>query len=805
MKSEVKLNIYPDEALNKLDFPILLETVKLLCRGSLGVEKLSRQEFLLEKDILYANIQQVVEFKKIIETDPFFPDSAFDELPFIEKLPILGLVLTEFEFVKLSKFLKTFHDILLFFAHKKRSEVYPYLEEVVKEVYWDKSLLKEINRVIDNEQEIVRESASHELGIIRRKILELEREQLVVFGKVLRRYKSQDFLAEQEEGVRSGRKVLAVRAEFKRSVSGIYYDDSASGNIAFIEPQETVALNNELVALRREERRELERILKLLTEYIRPYFKHFNRYSDILAIYDAARAKAYFAIETNSVAPKISQDGSYQLFGFRHPLLYINYKKKGRKVIENHLILEPNEKMLLISGPNAGGKSVVLKSTGLIQLMFQFGMMIPTYEGSILPIFKQLFIDIGDAQSIENDLSTYSSHLKNMKFFTENSTSETFVLLDELGHGTDPILGGAMAEAVLESLKEKNVYSIVTTHYANLKAWGARTEGVQNGAMSFDNQHLEPLYHLHIGSPGSSFTFEIAKKSGLQPSIIQAAKEKTGEQNKEMEMSLNEIHHEKQYVKGLRKALQLREKQVAQLQMTYEQLKRDLEKEKKKLLKDFKTKSLEEFNSMNRELEKMMREWKEDKNNKEKFLKTRRFIDQQRTELEKEPIVDIFSKSEEVAEIQIAEPIEIGRSVKLKEGVEIGEVIEIRKNKALVRFGMLTSLVQIDQLELVSQKKNNIPKTVVNTAQKMSEKAAFENQIDLRGMMKDEALKTLDLFLDKAVMYGYNNVRIIHGRGTGAIRKAVHFSLKTQPVVLDYRFELPEFGGDGVTLVNLKV
>ncbi|MCO5231457.1 MAG: Smr/MutS family protein [Chitinophagales bacterium] len=806
MRTEENFNVYPSEAINKLDFPILLEKLKLLCFGSLGVERLEHQNFIIEEEDLYANIQQVVEFKQIIETDNYFPVKGYDDLPFIDKISIIGAALTEYEFVKVSKALITFHDILSFFTQKKRSETYPYLETVIKEVYWDKSLLKEINRVIDDEQEIVKESASPELGIIRRKILELEREQLLVFGKVMRRYKSQGFLADQDEGVRSGRKVLAVKAEFKRSVSGIYYDDSSSGNIAFIEPQETVIINNELAALKREERREIERILKLLTEYIRPYLKHFRRYLDILSLYDAVRAKAYFAMETIAIAPKISKNGLYQLMGFRHPLLYLNYKKKGKKVIENHLLLEPTEKILLISGPNAGGKSVVLKSAGLLQLMFQFGMMIPAHEGSVLPIFKQFFVDIGDAQSIENDLSTYSSHLKNLKYFTDNSHQDTLVLLDELGHGTDPTLGGAIAEAVMESLRQSGTYSIVTTHYANLKAWGARTEGVQNGAMSFDNKHLEPLYHLHIGSPGSSFTFEIAQKAELNPSIIQSAKEKIGEQNKEMEMSLTEIQYEKQYVKGLRKALQQREKQVEQLQLTYEQLKKDLEKEKKKLLKDFKAKSLDNFNSMNRELEKLMREWKEDKGNKEKFIETRKYIDTQRAELEKEPVVEIFEKNEEIEHIEELLPIiDVGRSVRLKDGSEIGEVIEMRKNKALVSFGMMSSLVKIEQLEVVHQKKSNIPKAIINTAQKMSEKAAFENQVDLRGMMKDEALRSLDLFLDKAVMYGYNRVRVIHGRGTGAIRQAVHYSLKKQPSVINFEFELPEFGGDGVTLVDLKV
>lgn len=802
MNKEAVLSTYPEDVVRKLDFPVIREKLENLCRGSLGVEWVQNQSFSTDKEFLQLSIQQVVEFKQIIETDPYFPENGYDDLPFIGKIAITGAALAEYEFVKVAKFLGTFHDILYFFAQKKREGDYPALESVIKEVYWDKALMKEIDRVIDKEQEIVRETASPELGQIRRNILETEREQLSAFGKVVRRYRAQGYLAEQDEGVRNGRKVLAVRAEFKRSVPGIYHDDSANGTIAFIEPQETVLLNNELASLRREEKREIEKILRKLTEYVRPYLKHFKKYLEILSLYDATRAKAYFAIDLDAVAPVISHDGQYQLFQFRHPLLYLNYKKQKRKVVENNLILEPQDRILLISGPNAGGKSIVLKSAGLIQLMFQFGMLIPAHEGSVLPVFDQLFVDIGDAQSVENDLSTYSSHLKNMKHFTEKSNVETLVLLDELGHGTDPTLGGAMAESVMDELLRKGVYAVITTHYANLKAWGARTEGVQNGAMSFDQQHLEPLYQLNMGSPGSSFTFEIATKSGLNPVIIKAAKDKIGEQNKEMEMSLTEIQHEKQYVKGIRKALQQREKQVEALQQTYEQLKRDLEKEKKNLLKDFKAKALEEFNASNRELEKLMREWKEEKQDKEKFLQTRRFIDRKREEFEKAP-VDIHMGEAELPAIN-DDKIDIGSLVRLEDGAEVGEVKEIRKNKAVVAFGALTSLIQLDRLQPARQKKSHVPKAILNTAQKMSEKAAFDTELDLRGQMKDEAISNLEAFMDKAVMYGHHRVRVIHGRGTGAVRQVVHFILKKHRSVVNFEFESPEFGGDGVTLVDLK-
>jgi DNA mismatch repair protein MutS2 len=801
MIKEMELKTFPDDILKKLDFPTILEKLENLCRGSLGVENIQQQTFSNQTEWIQKAVQQVVEMKEIILNDANFPENGFDVLPFLGKISIQGASLAEYEFVKVAKFLNTFHDILNFFSSKKREGVYPALESLVKEIYWDKALMKEIDRVIDRDLEIVKETASPELGMIRRKMLEVEREQLSVFAKIVRKYRNLGYLADQDEGVRNARKVLAVRAEFKRSIPGIYHDDSSNGSIAFIEPQETVLLNNELTSFQREERREIEKILRQLTEYIGPYLKHFKKYLEILSIFDATRAKSFLAIEMNASAPIISKDGNYQLFHFRHPLLYLNYKKQKRKVVENNLILEVNERILLISGPNAGGKSIVLKSAGLIQLMFQFGMMIPADEGSKLLVYDNLFVDIGDSQSVENDLSTYSSHLRNMKYFTENSSPKTLVLLDELGHGTDPILGGAMAESVMDALLAKEVYAVVTTHYANLKAWGARTEGVQNGAMSFDQQHLEPIYQLNIGSPGSSFTFEIAAKSGLSSTIIQAAKSKIGEQNKEMELSLTEIQHEKQYVKGIRKALQLREKQVEILQKTYEQLKKDIEKEKKLLMKSFKEKALEEFNASNRELEKLMRDFKEDKQDKTKFLQTRKFIDQKREDFEKEHVAPI--ELQEVVE-EISGKMDIGSLVKLNEGAEVGNIVEIRKNKAVVSFGNFTSLVNLDKLQLATAQKSKTHQVVLNTAQKMSEKAAFNTNLDLRGKMKDEALSALDNFLDYSMMYGHHRVRIIHGRGTGAIRQAVHFSLKTQPSVLHFEFETQESGGDGVTVVDLK-
>jgi DNA mismatch repair protein MutS2 len=793
------LQLYPADAAERLDFSQILQRLIQYCKGDLGEELILRQSFSTDPQWIQLSISRVKEFKDILENDNFFPEQGFFSLPFLSRASVEGAALSEVEFIRVAKFLQTFHDILNFFSQKKRAGLYPHLEELIQDVYWEKDIIAEILRVIDVEKEQVKESASAELARIRRQIMEIDREQQSVFGKVLRHYRQKDVLAEQEEGVRNGRRVLAVRAEYKRSVPGIYHDDSANGNIAFIEPQETVNLNNEIVSLLRDERREIERILRQLTGYIRPFIHHFEAYQEVLAEYDAIRAKAILAISLSASAPEISRDRKLQLLQFRHPILFWSHMQQHKPVIDNTLHLTEHERFLIISGPNAGGKSIVLKSVGLLQLMFQFGMLLPVAEGSRFPVFKKLFVDIGDEQSIENDLSTYSSHLRNMKVFTDQADEETLILLDELGHGTDPALGGAMAEAVLEHLLRKQAFACITTHYANLKAWGARTAGVQNAAMSFDRKNLEPLYQLHIGSPGSSFTFEIATKSGLSPDIIEAARKKAGEQNREMEQSLTEIQHEKQFIKGVRKNLQLREKQLEMLVNNYEQLKKELERDKKKLLRNLKEQALEEFNKASRELENLMRNWKEDKQDKEKFLEARKFIDQQRASLEQveEAIPPTTTEVDQPSEIIV------GSLVRLEDGVQTGEVIELRKNKAVVAFGNTITRVDLGKLIAVHQPAKKIFAVVADTKERMAARSGFDINLDIRGLSREEALVALENFLDKALLMGLKHVRIIHGRGTGVLRQIVHHYLKHYPATKSYGFEGHPGGGDGVTVVDL--
>jgi DNA mismatch repair protein MutS2 len=455
---------------------------------------------------------------------------------------------------------------------------------------------------------------------------------------------------------------------------------------------------------------------------------------------------------------------------------------------------------MVISGPNAGGKSVILKSVGIIQLMLQFGMLVPVEEGSVMSVFNQLFIDIDDDQSIENDVSTYSSHLKKMRYFVLHADKRSMVLLDEMGVGTDPSLGGAMAEAVLQILNDNKTFGIVTTHFNNLKIFAAQTPGIQSAAMAFDRKELQPLYQLLPGQPGSSFTFEIAQKTGMPQQVIQLAREKTGENKIALDDTLSEMQVEKQFIRGIRKHVQKQEEQLGDLVRNYQQLKKELEKDKKKMQRDYQQKLLDLFNENSRELEKRMREWKEDRADKSKFEQVRTYIDIQRKELEIKLDEAMSLNNDENSGI-----ITVGSRVRMEEGLETGLVQEIKKEMTTVAFGNVLTRVKLNRLKIV---KDDEPEKKTYSLHKgtgsITEKSVFDLSLDVRGLMKEEAFVALENFMDRALMYGISKIKIIHGRGTGALRQAVHTYLKKYPYVKSFYPEQEQFGGNGITIVEMK-
>ncbi len=797
------MHLYPNNTLQKLDFPFILNELDNLCSGSLGKNLLQQQLFITDKVVLNQQLHLVKEVKDIIENDTQLPQYGFNELLFLQKLKIDNYYLDVKELIALYYALSATADVFRFFTPKARQQLYPFLSEKINTYHFELGLIASISKVIDIDKEIVKENATPVLAKVRKQIQDKIQEINAVFRRVLSHHKQQNILADTEETIRDGRRVLSVKAEFKRSIKGLITDESDNGNITYIEPNETLFLNNELTELYLDERREIHKILVQITAQIQPYKDTIESLQVLMAELDVVRAKAYFAVNFKCEMPQIAKDQQIYLNDFFHPILFHHHKKQHKLIVENTIFLDDKNRLVVISGPNAGGKSIVLKSIGLIQLMFQFGMLIPAKEDSTLAVYDNLFVDIGDEQSIENDLSTYSSHLTNMNYFLSKANNKTLVLIDEMGMGTDPALGGPMAEAILENLHKKNIFGVVTTHFNNLKVFAAQTENMQSAAMAFDTKQLKPLYQLQIGQPGSSFTFEIAKKSGLQEHIIKSAANKTGGNKKALDDVLSDIQNEKHFIKGLRKNVQIKESQLQDLTKSYEQLNKELEKEKKRLLKQYEARLLDRFNDESRNLENEMRAWKEEKNNKEKFKEVRIFIDNNREIIEKKlddtPTTSIKTKSSENIKI------EVGTKVKLEDGSEIGEVIELKNNNVLVAFGNIQTKVKLQNLVVITETKKNTEKKHQSFSSKIiTEKSTFDFNLDLRGLMKDEAITALDNFMDRAVMYGIHKIKIIHGRGTGALKQAVQFYLKKYPHVKEFHFEEERFGGDGITIVEMK-
>lgn len=794
------MHVYPKNSLQKLDFPFILKELENLCSGSLGKALLQDLSFITNTDEVNKQLHFVKELKEIIENDTQLPQYGFNTLPFLEKLQIENYFLEVKELIAVYFSLSAAADVFRFFTPKARQLLYPFLSEKVAEYQIELGIIASITKVIDVDKEIIRDNATPELSKIRKDIQHKIQDINAVFRRVLSQYKQQNFLAETEETVRDGRRVLSVKAEYKRSIRGLITDESDNGSITFIEPNETLFLNNELTELYLLEKRELLKILISLTNYIRPHKTTLDKLQHLMADLDVIRAKAYFAINFNCNMPQLSNEPIIHLREFVHPVLFYHHQKQNKPIIDNAIFLDAKNRIVVISGPNAGGKSIVLKSIGLIQLMLQFGMLIPAKENSIVSIFENLFVDIGDEQSIENDLSTYSSHLSNMNYFLSHASCSTLVLIDEMGMGTDPALGGPMAEAILESLHQKQVFGVVTTHFNNLKVFAANTADMQSGAMAFDTQQLKPLYQLQLGQPGSSFTFEIARKSGLSSKIIQQANLKIGDNKKALDDVLTDIQTEKHFIKGLRKNVQQKETQLQDLSNSYTQLNKDLEKEKKRLLKQYEARLLERFNAESRNLENEMREWKEQKDSKEKFITVRKFIDNNRESIERK----LDDAPVEKSNINNKELI-VGAKVKLLEGTEIGVILSLKNNTAVVAFGSMQSTVKLHQLQLIQESSKEVRTSRNKFSSKiLVEKSEFDNSLDIRGMLKDEAILALDNYMDRVVMYGIHQLKIIHGRGTGALKQAVHFYLKKYPHVKTFRLEAEQFGGDGITIVEMK-
>jgi DNA mismatch repair protein MutS2 len=697
------MKLYPESASVQLEFDKIRSLLHEKCRFEYSKSKADDLRIHTRKEFIDRELRQSHEFRQLLQNGIYFPNDYILNLSReIRLLQIEGAVLAGEQLVALRKLALTMESIFRWFDPERR-EAYPGLLEVISGTYYEKAILKMIDDVID-ETGTVKDNASDELSSIRMGLYRKRNELRKAFEKIIGKLNKQGYLADIEESFMSGRRVVAVFAEQKRMVKGILHGESDSRRTAFIEPEETIDLNNQLHELENAERKEVYRILKQLTKHLSAYAALLSVYHTVAGEYDFIRAKAAFAIDIRGEYPLVSDKALVHLVKAYHPLLYLYNLRTGKPTIPVDLTLDEKNRVLVISGPNAGGKTVTMKTVGLLQMMVQSGLLVPVNPSSQFGIFKQLMIHIGDTQSIEFELSTYSSHLLSMKHFMENANGRTLFFIDELGSGSDPNLGGAFAEVIMEELARKHAIGIVTTHYLNLKVMANKTPGILNGAMAFDEKNLLPLYKLTIGKPGSSYTFSIAERIGLDRKLIQKARALVDEEHFRLDKLLNRTEQDLQVVQQKERELQRllkeneRVKKEMQTVMDQERHRQQVEvlKQQNKVTED----RIAYLKDMERKLRQIVIEWKktEDKNKVVREMASLLFKkNEQKVVSKKQKQLD--SKYEEVNG-----DIKVGDKVKMKKNLQVGEVLELRGKKAVVKIGMLPMQIDLGSLVLIKEK-----------------------------------------------------------------------------------------------------
>lgn len=821
--------IYPDGFEQKTGFDKIRQIITGKCLSSLGEERVAGMTFLTQHDAIMTLLHQTKEFTSILEGEDEFPASYFfDVRPALKRIRIEGMFLDESELFDLRRSLDTIRQIIHFLKPENEDETpYPHLRALAGEVAVFPQLIAKIDQILDKFGK-VKDNASSELSRIRREIGSTVSGISRSLNSILRSAQNEGLVDKDvAPTMRDGRLVIPVIPAYKRKIRGIVHDESASGKTVFIEPAEVVEANNRVRELEGEERREIIRILIAFTDLLRPYVNDIFQSYEFMAEIDFIRAKALFSVQIGGTLPVVENVRQIDWYHAVHPILYLSLTKQGKEVVPLDINLSEKERILLISGPNAGGKSVCLKTVGILQYMVQCGLLIPLHDNSRVGIFNDIFIDIGDEQSIENDLSTYSSHLTNMKIFDRNCNENSLLLIDEFGSGTEPQIGGAIAEALLDRFNRKKSYGVITTHYQNLKHFAEDHEGIVNGAMLYDRHLMQPLFKLSIGNPGSSFAVEIARKIGLPEEVIANASEKVGSEYIDMDKYLQDIVRDKRYWESKRQNIRKKEKQLEELTEHYETDIKALEKERKEFLKTAKTDAQQVLNEANARIENTIRQIKEAQAEKEKTKAARQELEAfKATVAEEKPLDDKIARK--IAKIQEREKqkkrdngtdstekkifkpdvLEIGDAVRLTGQTSVGEIIELQGKNTLVAFGMLKSTVKTDKLEKISknQLKREQPKTTFvsgQTSDSMHEKRLqFKQEIDVRGMRGDEALQAVTYFVDDAILVGVGRVRILHGTGTGILRQLIRQYLKTVPGVRNFQDEHVQFGGTGITVVE---
>jgi len=797
--------LYPKNIEDKIGFDTVREMVKRHCSSTLGTAYVDRMKFSNDYGLISRLLAQTEEFRKILVQEESFPAANFiDVTTYLDKAKTAGAFLTEEEFHDLQLSLDTIFRCIKFFDKDEEDE-YPELKKLGGFISLDKNLLKSVERVIDDKGHM-RNNASRELQDIRRRMQSEQVRLRKVLDSIMRQARQQGYTPDDASlTIRGGRMVIPVLAEYKRRIKGFVHDESATGQTVYLEPAEVLDVNNEIRDLEYRERREIVKILTRLTDELRPHLRALRHAYNFLGMLDFIRAKARLAVQLDAICPKFSKAKRIDWFRARHPLLQLSLGQQGRHIVPLNIQLDAEQRILLISGPNAGGKSVCLKTVALLQYMLQSGMLVPVDDHSEAGLFQSIFIDIGDEQSLENDLSTYSSHLTNMNHFLNYADQHSLVLIDEFGTGTEPQFGGAIAEAILEQLNALKAYGIITTHYTNLKQYADEAPGVVNGAMRFDADKLEPLFQLEIGKPGSSFALEIAKKIGLSKQVLQRAKEHIGVEKVEFDKMLSDLEVEKNRLQVQNKEVAAKENRLKRISKEYEELRSHIEDQRKQIINDAKQEAQQLLKGTNQQIEATIRTIKENKAEKEATQQARQNLEQHKQKVRPEKV----KKSRPPKVEKEAGAIGKGDAIRVIDNGAIGEVLNVKGKQAEILIGSLKSNIKLNRLEKISRKvlKNTVSnkKTVATKGVDLNRKFAdFSTNLDIRGKRAEEALPTLQNFVDEASMFGMDKVRIIHGKGNGILREVVRDYLHRHDRVVQAQDEHVERGGAGVTLVKLK-
>ena len=786
--------IYPQNSLQKLGFEDIKEAIKNFCISEMGRGMVEKIQFMSNYDQINKFLRQTSEFKNILQNDQPLPiQSFFDIKRLADKAKIEGTFLNEEEIFQIYTSLQTVFAVIKYF--EERTGLYPNLEALFEHLPVEKNILKHIEAVIDVKGKI-KPNASRLLADISSAIAKAEQEARKKIDQIFKNAQQNNWVADGSLTVREGRICIPILSENKRKLRGFVHDESASGQTVFIEPEEVFGLNNKIRDLEFDKRREIIRILTELTNQLRPFVPILLSYHGFLTKLDFVRAKALFAIQIDAEMPVLFNEARLKLVNAKHPLLLLNHKESGKPVVPLNMHLDANVRILLVSGPNAGGKSVAMKTVGLLQIMTQAGLLIPASAESEVGVFKQLFADIGDDQSIESDLSTYSAHLSKMKYFTENTNGKTMVLIDEFGTGTDPLFGGPIAEAVLEQINQKKSFGMLTTHYSNLKLFANSAQGLENASMVFDNINLKPMYMLEMGKPGSSYAFEIAQKIGLSQHLIELAKSKISVQQRKVDTLLVDLERDKMEVLEQKIELDKQRRKNNSLLAENEKLKAYYDENKRNLIREAKQEAQQIIKDANKLVENTISEIRETKADKVKTQELRAELNKALKVNEIKPVLQKVEAN--------ADEILVGDWVKLPDSESLAQVLEVAKDNLIVAFGELRSVIKKKRVIKVAAKE--VPKEVkrFGTSSYTESAASFSPELDLRGKRGEDALAELERYFDRAVMFGFSNFKIIHGKGDGILRKLVRNYLKKYNQVERMEDEHADRGGDGITYVYLK-